>query len=230
MNEDFLHYLWRFRKFGHGDLKTTVGEEIEIVDTGNHNPDAGPDFLNARIRINNTLWVGNVELHIYASQWYEHKHDMDPAYENVILHVVYAEDRNVRVGNNLLPTLELKDKFDYQLVQFYKSWLKKGQFIPCESQVLEIPGLVKYSMIEEMAIERLQNKSRIALDVLNETSGDIEETLFRLICRAFGLKVNAIPFEILSRSIPYKIILKESDQLTQTGISISWSGWISFQF
>ena len=100
--EDFLHYLWKFRLFDNTDLKTVDGEVIHIYSAGIHNTHSGPDFSNARIRIGDTTWAGNVEIHVPSSDWRKHNHANDEAYKNVILHVVYRDDEPVITadGNN----------------------------------------------------------------------------------------------------------------------------------
>lgn len=208
MTEDFLHYIWKFRKFDQLNIETVDGALVEIIETGTHNHDSGPDFLDAKLRIDGTLWVGNVEIHISSSSWYKHDHDKDAAYDSVILHVVYTHDKPVIIGKRELPTLVLRDRFDYQVYRLYKSWKKNSQFIPCENEVVEVSGIIKSSAVEEMAIERISEKAEHSLDILNQTKGDLEEAFYRLLCRAMGLKVNAIPFEILAKITPFSIVRK----------------------
>src|SRR5690606_18482376 len=125
-----------------------------------HNMNAGPDFLNARIRIGDTVWAGNVEIHTNASDWYNHNHHSDPAYDNVILHVVYTADKLVYDKSGLeIPVLTLSDLIDYQSYRYYKSWVKKSTFIACESLLDTVPDIVKISAIQATAVERLQIKS-----------------------------------------------------------------------
>jgi len=209
VNEDFLHYIWKKLQFDLIDLTSESGEPIEIIDIGFHNKNAGPDFLNARIRIGNTLWAGNVEIHINSSDWYKHKHDLDPAYDNVILHVVFIHDKNVFTSsNNPIHALSLKDRIDYGSYRKYKSWVASGEFIPCDKLVLQIPQLIKTSAVESAAADRLREKSTVSRDHLIQSRGDIEGAFYKLLMRAAGMKVNALPFEQLATKVSLPLIRK----------------------
>jgi len=224
MTEDFLHYIWKFRKFDQL-IETVSGASLEIIETGTHNVDSGPDFLNAKLRIDDTVWVGNVEIHILSSSWYKHNHNKDRAYDSVILHVVYANDEPVFIDKRELPTLTLKDRFDYQVFRLYKSWKKKAQFIPCERDVQSVGEIIKSSAVEELAVKRISAKAEQSIDILRQTKGDLEECFYRLLCNALGLKVNAIPFEILSKITPFALIRKvSSDQTKLDALLLGQSG------
>ncbi|NOY47456.1 MAG: DUF2851 family protein, partial [Chlorobi bacterium] len=109
MKEDFLHYIWKYKKFDVLKLKTTLGEVVNLVSVGQHNLNSGPDFFNAQLEIGKQLWAGNVEIHIKSSDWFVHHHETDKAYDNVILHVVWEYDTEVfRKDNTQIPTVELK--------------------------------------------------------------------------------------------------------------------------
>jgi len=225
MTEDFLHYIWKFRKFDQLNIETAEGFPVEVIETGTHNQDSGPDFLDAKLRLDGTLWVGNVEIHISSSSWYKHNHDKDPAYDSVILHVVYSLDQPVFVGERELPTIVLKDRFDYQVYRLYKSWKKNSQFIPCENEVAEVGSIIKSSAVEEMAVKRISEKAQQSIDILNQTKGDLEECFYRLLSRSMGLKVNAIPFEILAKITPFSLIRKvRTDQLKLDALLLGQSG------
>jgi len=225
MTEDFLHYIWKFRKFDQLNIETANGHTVEIIETGTHNQDSGPDFLDAKLRIDGTLWAGNVEIHISSSSWYKHNHDKDPAYDSVILHVVYTNDQPVFIGKRELPTLTLKNRFDFQVFRLYKSWKKKSQFIPCEQDIKMVNNIVKSSAVEEMAVKRISMKAEQSIDILNQTKGDLEECFYRLLCRSMGLKVNAIPFEMLAKITPFSLIRKvRSDRLQIDALLLGQSG------
>jgi hypothetical protein len=213
MKEEFLQYVWKFQQFKSNELVTTEGLPVEVVYPGEHNVNAGPDFLNARIRIGGTLWAGNVEVHVRASDWYRHNHHHDPSYKNVILHVVYTPDKEVH-GNysKAIPVLRLDDKIDFQSYRYYKAWLKKSGFIPCEGSVSSVPEMVKQDALESMAVERIQEKSQYLLDALRLSKGDLEQVFYASLCRSLGLKVNAMPFEQLSNKAPFKLVRKYRDQ------------------
>ena len=216
MNEDFLQYVWKYQRFTSHDLTCTDGQNIEVLKTGIHNFNAGPDFLDSRLRIGDTVWAGNVEVHINSSDWYKHSHDKDPAYENVILHVVFTNDRPVKnKSGQEIPVLVLKDLLDYQTYRYYKSWVKKASFIPCEELVLNVPDIIKTAAVQSEAINRLELKSERCLDLLNQTNGDIEETLYRILCRSLGLSVNAMPFENLAQNTPFSLLRKNRSSILE---------------
>ena len=229
MNEDFLQYLWRFQKFKDYDLRTLDGEAVHVIAPGIQNTNAGPDFLNSRLRIGNTEWAGNVEIHISASDWFRHKHHLDRAYDNVILHVVYTADADVSSGSgDPLPVLCLKDRFDYQTWRYYKSWLKKDGFIPCENLVEEVPEIIKSGTVEAAFISRLQDKSALCFDHLTETRGDLEAAFYKLLMRGFGLKVNALPFEQLARATPFSLLRKLwSDRTDLEALLLGQAGFLT---
>lgn len=216
MNEDFLQYVWKYQRFTSHDLTCPDGQNIEVIKTGFHNFNAGPDFLDARLRIGDTMWAGNVEVHINSSDWYKHNHDKDPAYENVILHVVFTNDKPVvNKSGQEIPVLVLKDLLDYQIFRYYKSWVKKASFIPCEELVLNVPDIVKTAAVQSEAINRLEIKSERCLDLLNQTNGDIEETFYRILCRSLGLSVNAMPFENLAQLTPFSLVRKNRSSILE---------------
>jgi hypothetical protein len=136
MKEDFLHYLWKFSIFNTLDLKTTSGETITIVNVGQYLEQAGPDFFNAQIRIDNQKWAGNVEIHLKSSDWYVHHHENDPAYENVILHVVWEHDVAIyRSNNSIIPVLELKQYVAPETVIKYNALRSVKSWLYCENQL-----------------------------------------------------------------------------------------------
>jgi hypothetical protein len=228
MNEDFLQYIWRFQRFHGNGLFTTDGQEVQVIKTGTQNRDAGPDFLNARLRIGDTIWAGNVEVHIQASDWFKHRHQDDRAYDTVVLHVVYTADAEVKNGSGeTIPTLCIKDRFDYQTWRYFKSWLKADSFIACENMVKQVPSIVKSATVQAASIDRLKAKSSYCLDHLTETQGDIEEVFYRMLLRAFGLKVNALPFEQLSRLTPFSLLRKLwTDPLDLEALLLGQAGFL----
>ncbi|MEQ8924807.1 MAG: DUF2851 family protein [Fulvivirga sp.] len=212
MQEAFLHYVWKHQYFDKSALKTADDETISILTTGFHNSDAGPDFRESRIKIGNIEWSGSVELHITSSSWYDHQHQMDPAYEDVILHVVWQHDKEIqRKDGTVIPTLELKSRVDLNLVSRYKSLINSsGVSIPCEGSFAQIDAITKYSMLDKLLVERLKQKSEEVLKILNSTHGDWEETAYCYLLLAFGLKVNKEAFESLARSLAFKLIKKHN--------------------
>ncbi|MBI9039150.1 MAG: DUF2851 family protein, partial [Bacteroidales bacterium] len=142
MNEEFLQYLWRYHLF-QNQILSSDGKKIEVVNTGEINFDAGPDFFNAKIRIDNTLWAGNVEVHINSSDWFKHKHHKNNAYNNIILHVVFDDDAIVRRKNGeIIPCLELKGKFNNNLFYRYNDFMHSKSWVACESEIVDVDPFV----------------------------------------------------------------------------------------
>lgn len=210
MKEDFLHYVWQFSQFNRVELLTTSGEKIEIVKSGLHNKNAGPDFLEAQIVINNVKWVGNVEVHVKSSDWYVHQHEKDKNYDAVILHVVYEDDVTVFTKNNIpLPTLELKDKIPIELLKNYDRLLTNRNWIPCANHISSVDDFVMNNWLERLYIQRLEDKSGFIKELLDNNQNDYEAVLFQLLAKNFGLKVNAEAFLNMVKHIDFNIVRKE---------------------
>jgi len=216
MKEHFLHYLWRMKRFDLNNLLTTEGEPISIQNTGEHNQHAGPDFLNARIRVGNTLWAGHVEIHVKSSEWIKHKHQFDKAYDNVILHVVFEDDEPVKGQNgNIIPCLELRKRIPIQIHSRYQKMLHNEHWIPCQHQFSSVGEIIKNLWLDRMLVERLEQKTTAITHILDRNNNDWETTLYYFLARSFGTKVNAEPFELLARQTPYSIIAKHKNNLLQ---------------
>ena len=216
MQESFLHYLWQMQYFRKAELKTTAGEKIEVFSPGILNTNAGPDFSNARVKIGLIDWVGSVEIHTHSSGWYDHHHEFDRAYDNVILHVVWQHDRPVtRKDNTILPTLELKDRVEEHLIKTYRQLIASSFSIPCQRSFPAVSALTKLSMLEKALLQRLERKATEIQTQFLDNGNDWEETFYQLLARNFGFKINAEPFFQLARLLPLKIILKQADKLEQ---------------
>lgn len=216
MQENFLHFVWRLRRFRLQGLQTTTGDQIEIVEIGQHNHNAGPDFLNARIRIAGTLWAGNVEMHLRSSEWLTHRHQDDPNYDNVILHVVLDEDEVIkhREGERI-PCLNLRPYLPAGLAKQYLRLLHSEQWISCQQQLYNVPEVTKNLWLDRLLVERLEERTQALAERLERNNGDWEETFYQHLAWGFGLKVNAEPFAWLAESLPLKILLRHKDKLTQ---------------
>jgi hypothetical protein len=210
MKEDFLHYLWKFKKFDALNLKTCNQEEITISNVGQYLELAGPDFFNAQITIGNQKWAGNVEIHVKSSDWYVHHHEKDAGYENVILHVVWEHDSEIYRSNNTeIPVLELKNYVSTATVNNYQKLLTPKSWIFCEKQIKEIPQFTLINWQERLFFERLERKSKPILDLLESTNNDWEAVLFCLLAKNFGLNTNGEIFLKIAQSIPFSVIRKE---------------------
>ncbi|HBL75320.1 MAG: hypothetical protein A2W90_20535 [Bacteroidetes bacterium GWF2_42_66] len=213
MKEDFLHFIWKNRLFSKSNIKTVSGEKLEIISTGTHNFDSGPDFFNAKIRIGNTIWAGNVEIHTKASDWYLHRHNEDDAYNNVILHVVETADREVLVNGKVLPCLVLN--YPAKLKENYLLLLQSEQWIACEDRFRLIdPFEVKF-WSGALLSERLLSKTGEIRFILQQNKNDWNETFYQLLARNFGMKTNALPFELLAKATPLNILGKHKNNLFQ---------------
>lgn len=210
MQEDFLHYVWQFKRFDVAHLRTTTNEVITLLNTGWPNLSGGPDFFNAQLKIDDQLWAGNVEIHIKTSDWYVHNHEVDPAYDNVILHVVYDHDIDVfRKDNSLIPTLELKNLIHKNVVENYQKLLTSPhKWINCENDFAEVDDFVISNWLERLYIERLERKSKNIEVLLQSSKNDWEAVLFKLLTKNFGLKVNGDAFLSLANSFDFSIVRK----------------------
>lgn len=216
MQEDFLHYVWKLQYFDKRDLCTHQGDKLVVLNPGTHNTHAGPDFLHSSILINNITWHGHIELHVCASAWHQHKHPIDPAYENVILHVVWDNDQSIRQQDgSLLPTLVLKDKVAPQLLQQYQQLVHNKTAIPCARQFPYVDPIIKTSMIEKALFKRLTDKNNLVYQLLDDNKGNWEETAYQLLAHNFGFKVNSSALLNLSLSLPLRIINKHAKTLSQ---------------
>lgn len=231
MKEDFLHYLWKFKKFDFFNAKTSDGESVVLLQTGLHNQhQSGPDFFNAKIKIGEQLWAGNVEIHIKSSDWYAHGHETDPAYDNVILHVVWEHDVEVyRKNNSPVPTLILKDLIHQNALENYRNLLQSnsGRWINCESDFPDFTDFEIQNWLERLYIERLEEKSNLVEDILQKTTNDWEATLFCLLAKNFGLNVNGEVFLSLALSIPYSVVRKMNSWVQMEAILFGQAGMLS---
>lgn len=211
MKEDFLHYLWKFKKFETLNLRTTQNESVTIIKTGDYLELSGPDFFNAQIVIGDQKWAGNIEIHIKSSDWYVHHHEKDIAYENVILHVVWEHDAEIFRENNIeIPVLVLKDYVSSDIIASYKSLLAPKSWIFCEKEISKIDDFVFKNWKERLFFERLERKSKFIYDLLEETNQDWEAVLFCLLAKNFGLNTNGNSFLQIAKAIPFSVIRKES--------------------
>jgi hypothetical protein len=210
MQEDFLHYIWKYKKFKIQDLKTTLGEAVILNSVGQHNFNAGPDFFNAQIKIGNQLWAGNVEIHIKSSDWFLHNHEQDQAYDNVILHVVWEDDTQVfRKDNSAIPALQIKDYVDKAMLENYKKlFSKNNQWINCENDFAETEVFILQNWLERLYFERLERKSATIETLLETSKNDWEAVLFKMLTKNFGLKVNGESFFSIANSIDFSIVRK----------------------
>lgn len=215
MKEVFLHYLWKY-KLLQAPLLTTKGEPIEVIHAGFPNTDAGPDFLNAKLRIGETLWAGNVEIHLLSSSWFDHKHDQDAAYNNVVLHVVLTNDKPaISAGGREIPCLECSNLIPETLLDNYKSLMSSRLWVPCARIINHCSRITINSCMDACLAERLEGKASALNEKLVATRNDWEDVLYQLLARYFGSRANTLPFEWLAASLPLKILSRHHDQPLQ---------------
>lgn len=216
MTEDFLHYIWKYKLYNAAQLLTTAGEPITIHKAGEHNTNSGPDFFNAKIKIGDTLWAGNIELHIKSSDWEKHNHVDDKLYDSIILHVVYVDDKPIqRLNGETVPTLELKGKFDERIFEKYVALQKSKDWIPCAKQVKNVDSFVLNTWLERVAVERLERKATEVQQLLELNKNNWEETFYQSIAKSFGFKINALPFELTAKALPLNLLAKHKPSLFQ---------------
>ncbi len=228
MQEAFLQYLWNYKLLNTSDLYTTEGESLEIIDFGLLNQHSGPDFFNGKIKVGNTTWVGNIEIHVKSSDWYRHNHQEDRAYDNVILHVVYEDDKPLINSNGeIIPTLVLRALFDDNLYQDYNVFIKPQ--IPCIDQMSNIDSIYISAFKDQQLIERLQRKSKeIEADLLR-TDYDWEQIFYEHLCKSIGAKVNQLPFKLLAEYTPVKLLYKTTDIKVVESILYGNAGFLEEQ-
>ncbi len=214
MKEDYLHHVWQFKKFDIANLKTTKGESIQILNSGQYLQLAGPDFFNAQLIIGNQKWAGNVEIHLKSSDWYVHNHEKDSNYDSVILHVVWEHDVPVfRKDNSEIPTLELKEFVALSDLHNYQSLVSQKSWIYCENEIGNVDDFVFKNWQERLFFERLERKSQLIFELAEISNHDWEAVLFCLIAKNFGLNSNGEIFYKIAKSIPFSVVRKESHSL-----------------
>lgn len=211
IKEDFLHYIWLHKRLDITNLQTSKGEKIEIINFGHYLQQAGPDFFNAQLIIDDQKWAGNIEIHVKSSDWYLHNHENDPNYDSVILHVVWEHDTEIyRKDNSEIPVLELKNYISKSEIEKYHQLIIPKSWIFCENEIANCNKIVFSSWKERIFFERLEHKSIPFNNLLKENNSDWEATLFCMLAKNFGLNVNGSSFFDLAKTIPFSIIKKES--------------------
>ena len=214
MNEKLLQYLWNFKIFNSFDFKDMEGNELEILDFGKWNFDSGPDFLFGKIKFKNLILAGNIELHVKSSDYIFHQHSGNPEFENLILHVVFNHDMEIEELNKKnIPTLELKNYIDQNLLWKYESLLNENQFIPCAN--LFEPSKIPFQFAEETLFKKLDEKSLEIEESLRINKNNYEAVLFQNLAYAFGLKVNSLIFRQIAECLDFTIVNKIRQNQTQ---------------
>ena len=224
MKEEWLHFIWKMKRLPL-NLKTKKGESIEIIHPGIHNLDSGPDFFEAKIKINQLIWSGDVEIHIRSSDWLKNKHQLDEAYNNVILHVVFIHDLDIQVNNELLPVLELHSIISLEDIEKISQLSSNMSSIPCAHRWGEVPEIIKSKEIESAFFRRLERKSFIFDKRINELNFDTLKLKFELLGKIILTKVNELPMVELLTRIPTALLLRLNTE-ERTALLLGVSGLI----
>lgn len=228
MQEKLLHFIWRYSMYQPGNLKTTDGEVITVVHPGVYNTNAGPDFLEGKIRIGDTLLAGHIELHVNNSDWDKHNHHKDPAYKNVILHVVYKNDKATTLHN--IPVLELAKHIPKQVLNQYNNLMLAPSAIPCSSQLHTVKDITKESWLSRMLAERWEEKLDTWQELLKQSAGDWRNVLYWRMAANFGFKINADAFLQLALSIPLNVFIKGGSLQQVEAILFGQAGMLDGDF
>jgi len=231
MNERFLQFLWKFSLLK-PELKTTKGLNIIVLETGKHNKDAGPDFFNSKLRIENTTWAGNVEIHLKSSDWYLHRHHEDKRYDNVILHVVLEHDKTTfNSRGDEISVLEIKNNIHGSIEEIYFNLMMNRFWIPCQQIIQDVDPVVVLSWTEKLMISRLERKARDLDTIFMNNGNNWEQCCFILTARHFGFGMNQQPFEMLARALPFNRIKKHCNELIVTeSILFGQAGFLDNNF
>lgn len=212
--EELLHYVWKHKLFPLKALTTTAGLPVEVIDPGLHNTNAGPDFFNAKIRIGGTLWVGNIEIHDHAADWYTHGHHRDGRYDNVVLHVVRIADDEARTANGQCPP-QLQIEVPQGIRERYSQLAHADRYPPCYQVIPSLSTLTVHSWTSALQAERLGMKSQAIGDRLKRCDGSWEAAYFVTLARNYGFGINGDAFESWAYGVPLHQVDHHRDNLFQ---------------
>ncbi|GAB3636385.1 DUF2851 family protein [Hymenobacter arcticus] len=218
MKEDFLHYVWQHQYFDKADLRTTAGEEIQVLRPGQRNADAGPDFLNARLRLGEVEWNGAVEIHLRASDWQRHNHQVDAKYDQVVLHVVLTADADIyRTNVSLIPALALAPRLAPDLLARYEALVAAPPAapLPCARLLNQVPQLVRTMMTERALLERVEQKADAIAALHGHLADDWEATAYHALMAAFGFQKNSEPLARLAKAVPLAVLRRHRHDVRQ---------------
>lgn len=216
MNERLVQFIWQFQYYNKQQMQTSQGEELFIEKPGTWNHHQGPDFSEAAIRIGATKWVGNIEIHLLSSDWHKHHHAADTHYSNIILHVVWAEDKPVydRQGNTI-PTFVLQPRVPKLMLDRYRQMMETLVAVPCHSFLPALNNLGWSAWKERLAAERLERRAAHVLSLVQRYNNHWDEVFWLMLASNFGIRVNAALFELVAASLSVNILGKHKNQLHQ---------------
>ncbi len=232
MREEFIAYLWKHRLLRGYPMKTVCGNSIEIISPGQENLNSGPDFLAAVVRIDGTIWAGNVEIHVQSSHWFLHNHHKDQAYMNIILHVIYSCDKIITDDQGkIIPHLEVKHYYDNGLELNYSKLVRSRTWIACQRLLGGIDTFILKHWLYRLLIIRLERKSQEMQHYLKYFDDHLEKTLLFMISRSLGRKINETAFGMLIQRTPYNVIIRNHDNpLTLQALFFGQAGMLNENF
>ena len=202
-----MHYVWQHRHFDFLKAKTTDGQAVSVIFPGYHNHDAGPDFLQAVVTIDDVRWVGSVEIHCRSSDWLRHRHQNDDKYKSVILHVVFEHDMEIQLSDHeRIPTLELKGLIPDEMFVRYDSLMNVPDSLLCRHHLAEVEPLLLQNQLSESLLARMMRRQSDFQHILDSCQKDWNELIYRTMAIGFGCKKNGAAFELLAQSLPYRIL------------------------
>ena len=212
--EKLMQYIWQHQLLDTTHLVTTDGRRVQVIDAGRLNNDAGPDFFNAKIRIDGCMWVGNIEIHYRASDWKRHNHHTDKAYDSVILHIVELDDTSVKRSNGeVIPQLVMRAA--PTLRGDFSKLVDNAPQLSCGERIPGIDPFLITDWVNSLALERLQAKSERIATWLDFYKGNWEEVCYVTLSRNMGFGINSDAFERLARSLPLSFLQKHADSIMQ---------------
>lgn len=209
--ESLLQFIWQYALFQSSNLQLVDGRAISILHRGQLNTNAGPDFFAAKIKIEDTIWAGNIELHLKTSDWLKHGHQNDHSYQNIILHVVYQHDDGTEMGN--FPVLALQDYVDQSLLERYNALMDTRPRIACETRLYQVPSIIWNHWLERMLSEKWEQKFQLWKALLEQNNGNFAQLFYWQLARTMGGKVNADAMQHLATITPISVLAKHKNNL-----------------
>ena len=212
--EQLLHYVWKHKIFPLKELKTTTGQQVEVIDTGLANTDAGPDFFNAKLKLDGVLWIGNIEIHERSSDWFKHGHHADAGYNSVILHIASEIDTEIsRSNGERIPQIQL---ICPEAVRTnYKELLETDSYPPCYRIIPSLTPFTAHSRMTALQMERFEQKATLLNERLKRCQGNWEDAFFITLARNFGFGLNGDAFETWAHRLPFRAVDKHRNDLFQ---------------
>ena len=212
--EQLLHYVWKHKIFPLKELKTTTGQQVEVIDTGLANTDAGPVFFNAKLKLDGVLWIGNIEIHERSSDWFKHGHHADAGYNSVILHIASEIDMEIsRSNGERIPQIQL---ICPEAVRTnYKELLETASYPPCYRIIPSLSPFTAHSWMSALQMERFEQKATLLNERLKRCQGNWEDAFFITLARNFGFGLNGDAFETWAHRLPFRAVDKHRNDLFQ---------------